>query len=56
MHVDPDPSVTEQVMSKLGWSSEGNEALPVSPAFVRAIDDEVVLDVERDEEFKAGTS
>ncbi len=55
MYVDTHPSLTEQVMSRLGWSSEGGDSLPVSPEFVRRIEGRVVLDVQRDGEFQETT-
>ena len=56
MYVDPHPSLTDNVMSKLGWGDEDDEYLPVSPDFVKYIEDQVVLDVERDEEFQKEVS
>lgn len=55
MHVDPHPSVTESIKSKLGAGTKGGGAFPVSPEFVERIGDDVVLDVERDEEFQEET-
>lgn len=52
MYVDPDPSVTERIKSKLRVGSESDADLPISPEFVDRIEDDVVLDVERDEEFR----
>lgn len=56
MYVDPHPSLTEQIMSTLNWGSKNDEELPVSPDFVDRIEDRVVLDVERDEQYQEETS
>jgi hypothetical protein len=43
-YVDPDPSVTDAVMSKLGWGSRDEESYPLDPDSVASItDDEVRL-------------
>lgn len=55
MYVDPDPSMTERVMSKLDMGSESGEDLPIPPEFVDSIEQNVVLDVDRDEEFQEST-
>lgn len=52
MYVDPHPSLTEKIKSTLNWGSKNEEELPVSPDFVNRIEDRVVLDVERDEEYQ----
>lgn len=52
MYVEPDPSMTERIKSKLEMGSESEEDLPVSSEFVDRIEDDVVLDVQRDEEFQ----
>lgn len=56
MYVDPDPSVTDRIKGKLRVGSESETDLPISPEFVDRIEDDVVLDVERDEEFQEETS
>lgn len=56
MYVAPDPSLTDSIRSKLGGGASDEDALPVSPEFVGRIEDDVVLDVERDEEFQEGAS
>lgn len=56
MYVDPHPSLTEKIMSTLNWDTDSEEALPVPPEFVERIDEQVVLRVERDEEFQEETS
>lgn len=50
--VDPDPPITERIVSALDRDRGGEEAFPVTPEFVEAIQDRVVLRVERDEEFQ----
>lgn len=52
MYVDPDPSITERIKSKLRLGSESDADLPISPEFVGRIEDDVVLEVARDEEFQ----
>jgi hypothetical protein len=54
MYVDPDASVTEKVMATLDWGDHDDDDYPVPPEIVSDIDrddDQVVLSVERDEEF-----
>ncbi|MFC6725890.1 PRC-barrel domain containing protein [Halobium palmae] len=44
-HVDPDPGITETVMSKLGWGDSDEETYILQEANVAEItDDEVRLD------------
>lgn len=50
MYVEPDPTLTEKVMSKLHWQDNDRDHLEVSPERIERIDDEVVLDVEFDED------
>lgn len=55
MYVDPHASLTEKVMAALNWGDHDAEDYPVLPEFVDDIDrdnDQVVLSVERDEEFQ----
>lgn len=56
MYVDPHPSLTEKIRGALNWDADSDEALPVPPEFVERIDERVVLQVERDEEFQEETS
>lgn len=50
MYVEPDPTLTEKVMSKLHWRDNDRDHLEVSPERIERIADEVVLDVEFDED------
>ena len=50
LYVEPDPSLTETVMSKLHWREKDRDDLEVPAERIERIDDEVVLDVEFDEE------
>jgi len=44
-HVDPDPSVTDAIMSKLGWGSREGGTYTLDPDAVATItDDEVRLE------------
>ena len=44
-YVDPDPGITDTVMSKLGWKSAGEEDYPLENSRIDAItDDEVRLE------------
>lgn len=52
MYVDPNTSLTEQVKRKLEWDDERRTDLPIPPEFVRRIDDEVVLAIEREESVR----
>lgn len=43
-HVDPDPGITDTVMSKLGWGDADEDTYPLQEASVESItDDEVRL-------------
>ena len=50
LYVEPDPSLTETVMSKLHWREKDSDDLEVPAERIERIDDEVVLDLEFDEE------
>lgn len=56
MYVTPEASLTEKIKQKLDWADKQSEDLPVSSEFVSRIDDQVVLAVERDEEFHEGAT
>jgi len=44
-HVDPDPSVTDSIMTKLGWGSRDEETFPLQSDRVASItDDEIRLE------------
>lgn len=44
-YVDPDPDVTDSIMSKLGWGSRDEEAYPIDSDRVADItDDEIRLE------------
>ncbi|WP_121822634.1 PRC-barrel domain containing protein [Halostella salina] len=43
-HVDPDPGMTDRIMSKLGWGDMDDDTYPLQEANVDAVtDDEVRL-------------
>lgn len=43
-YVDPDPGLTDSLMSKLGWSDVDDDAYPIDDATVATVtDDEVRL-------------
>jgi hypothetical protein len=43
-HVDPDPGITDELKSKLGWSDSGAETYPVSQEDIATVtEDEVRL-------------
>lgn len=43
-HVDPDPGITDTIMSKLGWGDTDEETYPLQEANVETVtDDEVRL-------------
>lgn len=43
-YVDPDPGVTEKLLSKLGWSDSDEEDYPLQEARIDAVtDDEIRL-------------
>ena len=43
-YVDPDPGVTDKIMSKLGWSSTDDEDYPLNQSKIDAVtDDEIRL-------------
>lgn len=46
LYVDPDPSLTERVMSSLHWREGGRDELEISTERIRRIDDEVVLELD----------
>lgn len=52
MYVDPHTSITDEIKAAIGWEDTHDDELPVPPDFVQRIDDEVVLNVRRDEEFQ----
>lgn len=52
LYVDPDPDLTESVMSKLHWRDHDRDDHPVPPEAIERIGDEVVLDVEFDPEVQ----
>lgn len=49
LYVEPDPSLTEKIMSTLHWREGDRDELKVPPERIRRIDDEVVLDMAPDE-------
>jgi len=43
-HVDPDPGVSDTIMSKLGWGDSGDEAYPLQEERIESVtDDEIRL-------------
>ena len=56
MFVDPEQSITERISSALDWDTGAEDDLPITPEFVEAIEDRVVLGIERDEEFRGRRS
>ena len=43
-YVDPDPGVTDKIMSKLGWSSTDDEDYPLNQSKIDSVtDDEIRL-------------
>lgn len=43
-YVDPDPSLTDTLMAKLGWGTGDEDTYPLNAANVEAVtDDEIVL-------------
>ncbi len=43
-HVDPDPGVTDTIMSKLGWSDRDEETYPLQEESIEEVtDDEIRL-------------
>ena len=55
MYVDPNTSLTEQVKRKLQWTNKRRTDLQIPPEFVKRIDDEVVLAVERGKDAQEET-
>lgn len=53
LYVEPDPSLTEKIMSTLHWREGDRDELKVPGDRILRIDDEVVLDLERDSEFRS---
>lgn len=49
MYVDPNTMLSEQVKQQLGWDENRRTDLPIPAEFVRRIDDEVVLAIEREQ-------
>lgn len=41
-HVDPDPGLTETVLSKLGWADAGEDAIPLHGDSIAEVTDEAV--------------
>ncbi len=41
-YVDPDPGVVETIASKLGWAEAGEDAYPLRPELVAAVDGDAV--------------
>jgi hypothetical protein len=39
IHVDPDPGITDELKSKLGWSDSGGETYPVSQDDIATVTD-----------------
>lgn len=50
-YLDPEPPLGGGLMAALGLDEVGGDELPIPPEFVDSIDDVVVLEIERDEEF-----
>ncbi|QLD91140.1 PRC-barrel domain containing protein [Natronomonas salina] len=53
LYVEPDPSLTEKIMSTLHWREGDRDEMKVPGDRILRIDDEVVLDLERDSEFRS---
>ena len=49
LYVEPDPTLTEKIMSTLHWREGESDELKVTPERIRRIDDEVVLDMDTDD-------
>lgn len=47
MYVDPNTSLTEQIKRKLDWDDQRDTDHPITSEFIKEIDAEVVLTVER---------
>ena len=46
-HVDPDPDITDTIMSKIGWSSDDEGTYALEPQAVdRITDNEIRLDIQ----------
>lgn len=46
-HVDPDPDITDTIMSKIGWGSDDEGTYALEPQAVDSItDDEIRLDLQ----------
>ena len=43
VYVDPDPGMTETIMSKLGWDDIDHEEYPLRADSIQRIDDKVYL-------------
>ncbi|MFC7156394.1 PRC-barrel domain containing protein [Halomarina halobia] len=41
-YVDPDPGLTETVMSKLGWADRDEDTYPLQKASVASVDDDEI--------------
>lgn len=50
LYVEPDPTLTETVLSKLHWRDNNSDDLEVPAERIERIDEEVVLGVEFDED------
>jgi hypothetical protein len=47
-YVDPEPDVTEPLMSKLGWVTRGADTFPLQKRTIEAIEHDVIrIDVDR---------
>ncbi|WP_255168842.1 hypothetical protein [Natrononativus amylolyticus] len=42
-YVDPNPSVAEHIMAKVGWEGEDEEDYVVTTEMIDRVDDEIVL-------------
>lgn len=49
LYVEPDPTLTEAVMSTLHWREGDRDEMKVTPERIRRIDDDVVLDMDPEE-------
>ena len=52
VYVEPDPTLVESVMSTLHWREGDRDEMMVPGDRVLRIDDEVVLDLKRESEFR----
>lgn len=53
LYVEPDPTLAEEVLNRLHWRSGDRDEVQVPAERILRIDDAVVLDVEREAEFRS---